>query len=107
VIRAPSSGAGATIRSYNRYADVSGGYLTKYFYLGDRLLASWVVGTPAHLNAGDGDRDAPLPPPRIELPPHVLVPLAGGVLLLLVLPLGRRRGLGVRLSLARSASTAR
>jgi RHS repeat-associated protein len=104
VVRAPSSGAGATIRTYSRYADVSGSILTKYFYLGDRLLASWAVGAPAHLIAGDGDPQAVPPPPRLELPPQLLVPVAGTLLLLLALPLGRRRRLGVRLSLARSAS---
>jgi len=47
VVRAPSSGAGTTIRTYNRYADAGGGNLTKYFYLGDRMVATWIVAAPS------------------------------------------------------------
>ena len=104
VVKAPSSGAGTTIRTYSSYAEVGGGNLTKYFYFGGRMIGSYTVAAPAHLNAGDRDPDLVVPPSRIELPPQVLLPLASAILLLLFLPLGRRRRLGVRLSLARSAS---
>jgi RHS repeat-associated protein len=104
VVKAPSSGAGTTIRSYSPYADVGGGNLTKYFYFGGRMIASWVTPAPSHLNVSDGDPELVVPPSRIELPPQLLLPAAGGLLLLLMLPFGRRRALGVRLSLARSAS---
>jgi RHS repeat-associated protein len=104
VVKAPSSGAGTTIRSYSPYADVGGGNLTKYFYFGGRMIGTYTVAAPAHLLTGDHDPELVVPPPRIELPPELLLPLAGAVLLLLVLPLGRRRGLGVRVGLARSAS---
>jgi RHS repeat-associated protein len=101
VVRAPSSGAGATIRTYSRYADASGGNLTKYFYLGDKLIGSWTVSAPT---LSDVDPETILPPPAVELPPQLLVPAAGLVLLLLFLPIGGRQRIGVRLSLARSAA---
>ena len=101
VVRAPSSGAGSTIRAYSRYADASGGYLTKYYFLGERMVASWIVSAPQF---SERDPELWLPPERIVLPPGLLYPAAAAVLLLLVLPLGGRRRLGVRVSLARSAS---
>jgi RHS repeat-associated protein len=101
VVRAPSSGAGTTIRTYNRYADAGGGNLTKYFYLGDRLIGSWSSAYPSLSEVEPG---LLVPPAPIRLPPALLLPAAGAVGLLLVLPLGRRRALGVRVSLARSAS---
>jgi hypothetical protein len=104
VVKAPSAGAGTAIRTYSRYADVGGGNLTKYYYFAGRLVGSYVVVAPGHLNAGDRDPELVVPPPRLELQPQLLFPVAGTVLLLLVLPLGRRRTLGVRIGLARSAS---
>jgi RHS repeat-associated protein len=101
VVRAPSSGAGATIRTYSRYADASNGNLTKYFYLGDKLMGSWTLSAPT---LSEVDPEEILPPPAIELPPGLLAPAAGLVLLLLFLPLGSRRRIGVRLSLGRSAA---
>lgn len=47
------------------------------------MIASQTVPAPGHLNAGDRDPELVVPPPRIELPPELLLPLAGTVLLLL------------------------
>jgi RHS repeat-associated protein len=103
VVKAPSSGAGTTIRTYNRYAEVGGNNLSKHYYFGDRMIGTYIVAAPSHLQTGDEDPELIVPAPRIQIPPQVLLPLASGVLLLLVLPIGRRR-FGVRISLARSAS---
>jgi RHS repeat-associated protein len=99
-VRAPSSGAGTTLRSYSRYADAGAGNLTRYYYLGDRLVGSWTVAAPAF---SEVDPELILPPEPIVLPPGLLFPAAGLVLLATFLPLGGRRRLGVRVSLARSA----
>jgi RHS repeat-associated protein len=84
-----TSPSGTKTRYFNRYADSSSadGNLTKYFFLGDRLVASWVKSYPTLT-------DAPVStyrPESWEAPPMVLWPLAGGVLLLLLIPGGRRR----------------
>ncbi len=92
--------SGGKTRYFNRYADSTsaGGNLTKYYFLGDRLVASYVKSYPSLTDAEPGVSHWV---ERWQAPPLVLWPLAGGVLLLLLIP-GRRRLSGV--SLSRSAA---
>ncbi len=102
VVRAPSATAGgSTIRTYNRFADASSGNLTRFYYLGDRLVATQSVSAPT---LSDVDPELLLPAAPVPLPALVIYPAAALVLLLVFLPLGGQRRLGVRVSFARSAS---
>jgi RHS repeat-associated protein len=75
---------------------------TKYHYLGDRLVATWILGAP---QLSEVDPAAPLPvSPPAPLPAQLVYPVAAMALLLLFLPFGGQRRLGVRISFARSAS---
>jgi RHS repeat-associated protein len=103
VVRAPSATAGSpTIRTYNRFADAYDGMLTRYHYLGDRLVATWILGAPQLSEVDPGVPQPPAPP--APLSPQLVYSVAAMVLLLLFLPLGGQRRIGVRVSFARSAS---
>ena len=75
VVKAPSSGAGTTIRTYSRYAEAGGGNLSKFYFLGDRMVASWVVSAPS---LSEVEPELLVPPPRLELPPELLCARRGG-----------------------------
>jgi RHS repeat-associated protein len=83
--------SGNKTRYFNRYIDSASanGNITKYYFLGERLLASYVRSYPALTDVQPGVFPWT---ERWQAPPAVLWPLAGGVLLLLLLPTRRRTG---------------
>ncbi len=100
--------AGAeTVLYFGRLAEYSDGDLLKYYYLGERLIATRLdhVSSLAQLRAGAPFR----PPPPWRIPARLSLPLFGGILLLLAAPRpprARSRSRRPRVAPARAAGAA-